>query len=407
MTMGGSPSSTIMGIHTGGNSSGCNDHAQTEKFSSDCYTHTKGRTSFTLKNLHQTDTELAELAAMVLGGQILYWRDAEKWLMWNGRQWVADESSGLVPLIEAMLRRILFTAVKCDDTAVKDSVLKCLNGLESIARQEAVIRAMTVLPKLIVNSNQLDADPMLLNCLNGTLNLETGALLAHDPSHRITRMVNEHLDADALCPLFEKFIDTIFCGNSGLIAYVQRVFGYCLTGKTGEQVMFFLHGKGANGKSILLKLFTNLLSDFAVSAQAELLVAKGKRGGASSEIARLRAARIVAVNEIQEDARLNEAMVKSLTSGDCISAGHPFKNFIEFDPQFKLILVGNCMPIIRGQDHAIWRRIHMLPFTATISSESERDPDLLVKLSKELQGILAWAVRGCMEWQQAGLQLPA
>lgn len=388
-----------------GYSFGCNDDILSRFCSSDCHRYKMiALETDELKKLHFTDTGLAEFASKVFEGRVLYWEDAQVWLVWDGRLWVPRTAGGLFPFIKGMLRKLRQAAFECDDD-VKSSILKELIKFESFPRQTTLIKAMTVLPELMVTGDQLDADPMLLNCSNGIIDLKTGMLVPHNPAYRITRIVNCEYDPEADCPLFQKFLATIFQDNADLIGYVQRFLGYALTGKTNEQVMLFCHGKGANGKTSLLKVFLMLMSDFAASAQAELLMVRDNRSGISNDIARLKGARVVTVNEVQEDARLNEAQIKTLTGGDPITARFLFKEFFEFYPQFKLILIGNHKPVIRGQDHGIWRRIHLLPFMATIP-EDERDPDLLDKLKKELTGILAWAVQGCLQWQESGLNPP-
>lgn len=387
---------------------GCNDDILSRFCSSDCHLYLSKVVALEpdqLKSLHFTDTGMAEFAAKLFEGRLLYMEEAKAWLVWDGRKWVAGTPGGLYPFVKGMLQKLVQAAFDCDDSDQKTAMLKELIKFQSFSRQTTVINAMAVLPELIVTSNQLDVDPMLLNCLNGVIDLTTGELVHHDPAYRITRIVNCEYDPEADCPRFRQFLATIFQDNADLIGYVQRFLGYALTGKTTEQVMLFCYGKGANGKTSLLKVLLTLMSDFTASAQAELLMVKDSRSGISNDLARLKGARLVTVNEVQEDARLNEAQIKTLTGGDPITARFLFKEFFEFYPQFKLVLVGNHKPVIRGQDHGIWRRIHLLPFMATVP-EDERDPDLLDKLKTELPGILAWAVRGCLQWQESGLKPP-
>jgi putative DNA primase/helicase len=386
-----------------GYSFGCNDDILNRFCSSDCHrAKMLALDPDQVKSLYFTDTGMAEAASKLFEGRLLYVEEAKAWLAWDGRRWVSGTPGGLYPFVKGMLQKMVQAAFDCDDADQKSAMLKELIKFQSFSRQTTVINAMAVLPELIVTSNQLDVDPMLLNCLSGVIDLTTGKLLPHDPAYRITRIVNCEYDLEADCPRFEKFLATIFQGNAELIGYIQRFIGYALTGKTSEQVLLFCYGKGANGKTSLLKVLLMLMADFTASAQAELLMVKDSRSGISNDLARLKGARLVTVNEVQEDARLNEAQIKTLTG---ITARFLFKEFFEFYPQFKLVLVGNHKPIIRGQDHGIWRRIHLLPFMATIP-EDERDPDLLDKLKTELPGILAWAVRGCLQWQESGLKPP-
>jgi putative DNA primase/helicase len=80
-------------------------------------------------------------------------------------------------------------------------------------------------------------------------------------------------------------------------------------------------------------------------------------------------------------------------------------DFFEWAPTHKLFLAANHRPVIRGTDYAIWRRIHLVPFTVTIP-EDERDGHLPEKLRAELPGILNWAIEGCLDWQRNGLGVP-
>jgi phage/plasmid-associated DNA primase len=65
-------------------------------------------------------------------------------------------------------------------------------------------------------------------------------------------------------------------------------------------------------------------------------------------------------------------------------------------------MAGNHRPIVRGNDHGIWRRVRLVPFNRTFT-EDERDPKLLAKLKAESSHILAWMVAGCLAWQRNGL----
>lgn len=125
-----------------------------------------------------------------------------------------------------------------------------------------------------------------------------------------------------------------------------------------------------------------------------------------NDIARLRGARLVTATEMEGGRALAEVVIKQLTGSDTITARRLYAEFFEFRPTFKLFLAANHKPIIRGTDHAIWRRICLVPFKITIPA-AEQDAHLAEKLRAELPGILAWAVRGCLEWQRQGLNVPS
>lgn len=82
------------------------------------------------------------------------------------------------------------------------------------------------------------------------------------------------------------------------------------------------------------------------------------------------------------------------------------QDFFEFIPQFKLLVVGNHKPSIRNVDEAMKRRLHMVPFTVTIPA-GKRDRHLPERLLAERDGILAWMIEGCRQWQRIGLKPPA
>lgn len=188
-----------------------------------------------------------------------------------------------------------------------------------------------------------------------------------------------------------------------MIRYLQKAVGYSLTGDTGEQVLFFLYGTGANGKSVFLNVLQELMGDYAQQAPASLLMAKSE--GIPNDVARLKGARFVATIETEEGKRLAENLVKQLTGGDTVSARFLRQEYFEFKPECKLWMASNHKPIIRGSDYGIWRRIHLIPFTVTIPPEN-RDRRLPDKLRAELPGILRWAVDGLRIWLEEGLTPP-
>lgn len=207
------------------------------------------------------------------------------------------------------------------------------------------------------------------------------------------------------CPAWQDFLATVTRNDAELKAYLQRVVGYCLTGVTSEHALFFLHGTGANGKSVFVTTISGILGDYATVAPMDMfMAATGERH--PTDMAGLRGARLVTATETEQGRRWAESKLKTLTGGDRITARFMRQDFFEFIPQFKLVVAGNHKPAIRNVDEAMRRRLHLIPFTVTIP-RSQRDQKLSEKLLAERDGILGWAVEGCREWQRIGLKPPA
>ena len=181
--------------------------------------------------------------------------------------------------------------------------------------------------------------------------------------------------------------------------------GYILTGHTGEQCLIILYGTGANGKSVFLRVHRRLMGDYAKNTPPETLMVRATQSGASPDLARLPGARLVIASEPSVGSRFDEATVKQLTGEDTIVCRYLHSNLFEFSPTFKLVLATNHKPEIRDVDHAIWRRIQLVPFDVTIP-QREQDRQLFEKLKRELPGILNWTLDGLRSYQTIGLQPP-
>jgi len=248
---------------------------------------------------------------------------------------------------------------------------------------------------------KLDADPFLLNCLNGTLDLLTGKFRAHSPSDYLTKILNVDYHADAQCPRWEAFIYEIFGGDQYLINFVHRALGYSITGDVSEQVFFICYGEGQNGKSTLTGLMTLLLGDYATAAAPDLLIAKHHENHLT-EIAALCGARFVPTAEVKADAKWDEAKIKRLTGGDVISAHRMREDQWQFIPTHKFWIPVNHRPTTADNTFGFWRRVRMIPFMVTIPIDKQ-DKNLPEALKAEMPGILAWLVRGCQQWREHGL----
>jgi putative DNA primase/helicase len=235
-----------------------------------------------------------------------------------------------------------------------------------------------------------------------TIDLKSAEISAPNREHYMTKATAVAPGGE--CPTWLTFLDRVTNGDRALVEYLQRVCGYCLTGSTLEHVLFFLHGTGANGKSVFVNTIAGMLGDYATTAPMDTFMASNNERH-TTELAMLRGARLVVATETEEGRRWSEAKLKALTGGDTITARFMRQDFFEFKPKFKLMVAGNHKPSLRSVDEAIRRRMHLVPFTVTIPSD-ERDHRLSEKLELEWPGILQWAIDGCVEWQQIGLKPP-
>jgi P4 family phage/plasmid primase-like protien len=350
-----------------------------------------------------TDMGNAERLIALYGSDLLYCFEKSAWMFWDSAVWRDDKIGTVIELAKTAVRSIYQEAADCDQFEERQALAQHAQRSERYERVMAVEKLARSMAPIVLE--QLDADQFLLNVKNGTLDLRTGQLRPHRREDKITKLVPITYDPSAVCPLWEAFFERIFEKNKNLIDFVQKMFGYSLTGDISEQVLFFLHGTGANGKSTLLLILQELLGEYATQAAPELLLTT-KWDKHPTEVADLFGRRVAVSTEVEAGRYMSEVQVKQLTGGDRVKARFMREDFFEFKPTHKLFLAANHKPRIRGTDHGIWRRIRLIPFLVTIP-ENERDKDLFKKLQVELPGILAWAVRGCLAWQRDGLGEPA
>jgi len=351
-----------------------------------------------------TDLGNAERLVAEHGEDLRYDHNRGRWLVWDSRRWADDDTGEAVRRAKATARGLWADLDAIEDEKDRREAAKHAARSESEGRIHAALGLAASEPGIAVRVDELDADPFALTCLNGTLDLRTGALRPHRRADLITKLVPVAHAPGASCPTWLAFLDRIMGGNHELIGFLRRAVGYSLTGVTREQVMFLLHASGSNGKTTLLEELRSLLGDYAQQTPSETLMAK-RESAVPNDVARLRGARFVSAVETDEGRRLAEVMVKQITGGDTISARYMRAEWFEFTPQCKVWLATNHRPVIRGTDDAIWRRLRLVPFVVTIPEE-ERDKTLPDRLRDELPGVLAWAVQGCLEWRPKGSACP-
>lgn len=350
-----------------------------------------------------TDTGNAMRFAQMYRGQLVYCDDAKVWRHWDGQRWAGDGDSIALEKSKAISIQILRESVAIIDDDKRKRFVQWAMKSESASSRRSMVALAAVERGMIAHHGLFDRNPWLLNVRNGTLDLRTGHLRPHASDDWITRVAPVDYDPRATCPRFEQFVDEVFGGDRDLVDFMQRLVGYSITGDTSVHGLYVLWGAGSNGKSTLITTLLAMLGgDYALSIQPELLLAGAIRDSSAQEqLADLRGTRLAAMQETDRRKRLAEATVKMLTSNDEIVAVRKFQHPIRFVPTHKAWFATNHRPQISGTDNGIWRRVYLIPFTQSFTGD-RLDPRLPETLAGELPGILAWAVRGCLEFQRRG-----
>ena len=332
-----------------------------------------------------------------------------KWLIWTGTHWQIDDGGGVMRLAMAVADSVWFDA---RDFLTKD-VVDFAVSTSGAGKLSAMLKLASA--DVPISVDELDANPWLLNCPNGTLDLRTGELRPHRREDNLTKLCPTNFNPEAGSYGWGRFLEGVFGGHSPTIDFVQRLFGYCLTGDVSEHIMPVIWGSGSNGKSTLLTTFQDALGPvYSMAAPASLLTVK-KGEVHPTELADLFGMRFVVSQETEDGSRLAESLVKSLTGGDKVRARRMREDFWQFNPTHKFALCTNHKPEVKGTDHAIWRRLVLIAFARkfwnpdkgeTGPDELKQDKALPAKLKAEAEGVLLWAVQGCLDWQRGGLTIP-
>lgn len=316
------------------------------------------------------------------------------WFAWDGKRWVEDETRASARAVKAVLKSSWSDAY--GDADLQRDVRKC----ESSAGELGVLALASSLVEFSTSVRDLDPDPWLLNCANGTLDLRTMELLPHDPGDRITKITGagHRPDADADDEPWTRFLARVL-PDPDVRGWLQRLTGVALLGKVVEHVLPIFTGTGANGKTTWHRAVAAALGDYALVGEPDLLMPRA--GAHPTGEMDLRGVRLVVVSESDRDRRLAEATVKRLTGGDPIRARRMHRDFVQFDPSHTALLITNHLPKVSSDDPALWRRLRVVPFDVVIP-ESERDPYLEDALRQDADAILTWAVAGWADWHQRG-----
>lgn len=345
-----------------------------------------------------TDAGIADLFEAKHAQDVRFISKTGTWYVWDGKRWVPDEDLTVFRMMATVVREVYLKVQ--DEPADLGRAAK----LESAGKIQGAMAHAGSRVGISCKPSHFDADPWILTVRNGTLNLRSGELRPHSRDDRTTKIIDLDYNPSAPCPRFLRFLSEVMAGDQEMVTLLRRWFGYCLTADTTEHVVLFLTGTGRNGKGALIRAVQNVYGPLAGTAPEGLLtVSRFERHPAELEVLRNR--RLVVASELPKTAIFNEARLKQLTGGDVIVARGMRENFAEMIPTAKILVMANHKPGVADESPAFWERMRVVPFPVSFAGREDRslDRDLL----SEAPGILAWMVKGCLEWQRERLPKPA
>lgn len=368
-----------------------------------------------LAKFELSDTGNAERLQYLYGDKLLYvGGGVNRWFVWDNCRWREADSSEAIELynyVSDTMRITKAVAVdyfacpqnKAEEKAKKGFMAFCTRSENLAGIKQCIQRARKL---FFTDIDKLDANRWLLNCQNGTLDMETGTLYACRITDYLTHVTAAPYLPAVTSPLWMQFLQQVL-PDSDVREYLQRFMGYCLTGTTREEKILFLYGPGGGGKSTFIETISKALGDYAITIPVETIMQSNVQDGgqsASPFTMALRGKNIAITSESGKGKRLNEAKIKLQTGGDKLVARNLFSSKTsEFTPRHKLIMSSNFMPsLTEAMDEGLHRRLIVVPFTTKITKV---DTTLKERLQQpdNLTGVLTWMAEGCWKWKKAGM----
>jgi putative DNA primase/helicase len=382
----------------------------------------------------------ASLFAAQFRDRFVYCKNLGEWFEWAGHYWQRDIMGRSLAVVEEIVDHYLaeyknmaqqivdLLSADPPDKAEQIKKLKSqqvqlqkrVSQLRADKRRTACLKfAHTILASLAIKGEEFDMKPMLFPCANGVIDLETGRFKPGCPGDYLSLASPvEFLGIDAPAPLWEKSLLEIFANNEDLYLYIQRLFGYAITGLVDEKLFPVLYGRtGWNGRSLIVETISHVMGSLAGSIPSEMLLSSKyskSSSGPSPDIMSLKGLRFAFASETDEGHRFSAAKIKWLTGKDELTGRNPHDKYsVRFKPTHKLFLMTNNQPAAPANDKAFWERMHLIPFTISFVNRNPQEYnerrailDLDKQILKEAPGILAWLVRGCLLYQKHGLKPP-
>lgn len=355
-----------------------------------------------------TELWFARRVAREHGDSLKYVWAWRSWMAWdpNHGRWQRDAGAAAWSAAKATVQNLLYEAgiAAGEDPVRGQQLLKAGRRFMSRHALESALRLTQSEPAIVALTDEWDAQPTLLNCANGTVDLSTGLLLPHDRAHRLTKTTGVEFCPGADATQFLRFIESIL-PDAEVRDYIQRAFGVTAFGDVREHLLHIAWGGGSNGKSVLFNAILAAMGEYGTAVPSSLLVSTNFQNDETA-IATLDGVRFAVASEPAEGGRLDEARLKRLTGGDVLVARRLYGHQWNMKPSHSLWLQTNFRPRVLETSHALWRRMRLLPFVVIIPTHLQ-DKGLTARLKRQASGILAWIVAGAGRYLSQGLEPPA
>lgn len=323
------------------------------------------------------------------------------WHYWTGKVWTPDTELASISSVVKDAAEHYWTLARGNREI--EAAVKTLDSTGGIV---TVINQLKLANNVLFSTDMADADPYLLNTQSGVVDLRTLDLEAHHPDQHHTKITSGSYDPDCDQSLWLSFMEQVQ-PDEEMRTYLQKLAGLSLLGEVELHIMPILIGSGGNGKGTFVETLAHALGDYAtVVPSALFMTVKDNAEAASPAVAALRGKRLAIGSETEERQRLAGALVKQLTGGDTITARQLYKEPIVFQPSHTFMMVTNHLPLVRGDDEAIWQRLAVVPFDIKIRGTDMDDPQLKSKLFLQADAIVTWAVQGYALYREEGLKPP-
>jgi len=330
------------------------------------------------------------------------------WYRWDGYRWAEATEHDLLCAARQMADGIYRETAAIADARDQADMAAWAKTSHSRAGMQNAIAVAVSFPNICVDDTDFDTDPMLFNVRNGTIDLRTGELRPHRPADYITKRSPVLYDPNATLPEWDAFLADTVNGEAPMLDFLRRAAGYTLTGGGAEEMFFVVHGPSRTGKGTFLESLAATLGEYSVTLGFNSLLTQKNTGGPRPDLLALRGARLAIASEGAKGMRFDTPGLKRIVGRDTISERDLYRKPSPFVVQAVLWLATNERPQVDPKDDAMFERLKEIPFDRTVPKE-RRDPGLKTLLKNTRRAgpaILAWAVRGALDWQRDGLKVP-